>query len=396
MRQIDKPLPSTIAEREQTDQALIVNEQRLRFVIEAIPVAIVQVDRAGKILLVNAQTERLFGYRREEIVGEPIERLMPERFHAHHAQYRQDYLSRPIAKAVGAGRDLTGRHKDGREFPVEVGLNMIEVDREQTVLGVIVDISERKRAEAESRRYVEDLERSNREVEQFAYMASHDLQEPLRMVASYLQLLARRYQGRLDAEADEFIRIAVDSAHRMKALIDSLLEYSRAGGKQQDFQTCNCTFLLMEVLTSLRLIIEENGGVVVHEPLPTLMVDGAQLRQVFQNLIGNAIKFRKSACPIVHVTAGRQEESWVFCVRDNGIGVDMKFADRIFSAFQRLHTAKEYPGTGIGLAICKKIVERHGGRIWVESVPGQGSAFYFTLPVNEGGHHGAADRKSVD
>lgn len=396
MRQSSRSMQSIITERKRTTRAMAESEPPLRLVIEAIPAAIVVMDQIDTIVLVNAQTERLFGYRREEMIGKSIELLIPERFHVFHPQYREDGPAEPICKAVGAKRDLFGRHKNGTEFPVEVRLNVIEGDGNHAVVGVVVDRTGRKRAEAEIRRYIEDLERSNREIEQFAYVASHDLQEPLRMVASFLQLLARRYQGRLDADADEFIRIAVDGAHRMKTLIDGLLDYSRAGGKQQEFQPSNCTFILEEALTNLRLIIEESGAIVVHEPLPTLMVDANQLRQVFQNLIGNAIKFRGSACPTVHVTAKQQAESWTFCVRDNGIGIDTQFADRIFVAFQRLHTAKEYPGTGIGLAICKKIVERHGGRIWVESALGQGSAFYFTLPVMKGVHHDSINRGSTD
>ena len=225
---------------------------------------------------------------------------------------------------------------------------------------------------------------------QFAYVASHDLQEPLRMVASYTQMLARRYAGKLDDDADEFIGYAVEGATRMRQLINGLLAYSRVDSRAGPFGPVDCELLLIEAILSLRAQIEENGAEVTHDPLPTVMGDGLQLRQVFQNLISNAIKYRGDAPPRVHVTARMAGREWVFTVRDNGIGLDPQFADRIFVIFQRLHGRAEYPGTGIGLALCKRIIERHGGRIWVESRPGAGATFAFTLPAAEGGTDGTA------
>jgi signal transduction histidine kinase len=247
-----------------------------------------------------------------------------------------------------------------------------------------IQMQERKQAEETLKEKTEELARSNRDLEQFAYVASHDLQEPLRMVTSYVQLLARRYKGKLDSDADEFIGFAEGGAIRMWNLINALLTYSRVGMRGKQLEPTDCEAVLNQSLNNLNVAIEENAAVVTHEPLPTVMADNPQLVQLFQNLIGNAIKFRGNEPPRVHVSAGRNGNGWIFSVRDNGIGIAPEYAERIFIIFQRLHGREEYPGTGIGLAICQKIVERHGGRIWVESEVGKGATFYFTLP-KEGG-----------
>ena len=240
---------------------------------------------------------------------------------------------------------------------------------------------ERRRAGAQLELNSEELARSNAELEQFANIASHDLQEPLRLVTGYLHLLAERYNGQLDKDAQEFIAYAVDAAARMKSMITDLLAYSRTGRDGKEIVPVACEAVLSQACANLRAAITETAAEISHDPLPTVLGDAGQFAHLFQNLIGNALKFRGQAPPRVHVSAALNEREWVFSVRDNGIGLDPQFADRIFMVFQRLHRREEYPGTGIGLAIAKKIVEHHGGRIWVESEPGKGATFHFTVPV---------------
>jgi PAS domain S-box-containing protein len=249
------------------------------------------------------------------------------------------------------------------------------------LVGISHDITERKRQEEETKRMATELARSNAELEQFAYVASHDLQEPLRAVASCVQLLKKRYEGQLDERANEFITHAVDGTKRMQALIMDLLAYSRVGTHSHPFTAIDCNEIMKDVLANLTVAISESGANVTHEPLPTVTADDSQLSQVFQNLIGNALKFRaEGRTPEVRVTVRRDGADWIFGVADNGIGIEPQYYERVFRVFQRLHTRARYPGTGIGLAICKKIVERHGGRIWIESQPDRGTTFFFTLP----------------
>jgi signal transduction histidine kinase len=243
------------------------------------------------------------------------------------------------------------------------------------------EVAARKRAEGQIRKALLDLQRSNQDLEQFAYVASHDLQEPLRMVASYTELLAQRYEGELDAKAQSYIHYAVDGATRMQGLINDLLTYSRVNTQGRPLEPTDLHVVLGEALRNLASATRESGAIVTNDDLPSVRVDPVQLQQVFQNLIGNAIKFRGKVSPHIHVSAREEGGEWLFSVKDNGIGIDAKHAEKLFVIFQRLHTREEYPGTGIGLAVCKRIVERHGGRIWFESEPGKGSTFYFTLPT---------------
>jgi PAS domain S-box-containing protein len=252
-----------------------------------------------------------------------------------------------------------------------------------------LEIQERKRTEAALARRSEELARSNAELEQFAYVASHDLQEPLRMVGSFVQLLERRYKDVLDAKGREHISYAVDGARRMQMLIQDLLAFSRVGTQGKEFTPTNFDSLVRSVLNNLREAISESGAKVNCAPLPTLPADDTQMVQLFQNLISNAVKFRGKESPRIHITAELSNASWKFAVKDNGIGIDQRHSERIFLIFQRLHSRREYAGTGIGLAICKKIVDRHGGKIWVESEPGKGSTFLFTLPNKGGDRHGS-------
>jgi PAS domain S-box-containing protein len=252
------------------------------------------------------------------------------------------------------------------------------------VCGSNRDITIQKRAEEAVETKTQELLRSNAELEQFAYVASHDLQTPLRAISGYLNLLTKRYEGKLDGDADRFIDRTNQNVLRMQRLINDLLTFSRITTRAHPSQPTDCNQLVQEVVEMLQPVLEESGGRVIPEPLPTVMGDGSQLLQLFQNLIGNAIKFKDHKPPEVHIDAERAIKGWLFSVRDNGIGIDPQYAERIFLIFQRLHTVDQYPGTGIGLAICKKIVERHGGQIWVESKVGEGASFKFLIPDHGG------------
>lgn len=525
LNKTNQELERQIVERRQA-------QEKFRGLLESAPDAMVIVDRKGEIVLINAQTEKLFGYKREELLGQSVDLLLPKRFQDGHAASREHYFTNPHPRPMGVGLELYGRRKNGSEFPVEISLSPLETEdgllvssairditdrkqaeaalrrakdeleqrvvertaelarqttilqciidniseglivaneegqflvfnpaaeqilglgkldimpdewseqygifypdtitptppaelplaraiqgkaadeielfirnakrpdgifisangrplkdeRDQLMGGVVVfrDITRRKQSEQELRRLNEELIGSNKELEQFAYVASHDLQEPLRTVTNYVQLLTRKYQGHLDEKADKYIGYIVDGADRMSALIQDLLTYSRVNARVQNIEPTDSQATLRRTLDNLKVTIKEADAVVTHDSLPTLMATGSLLGQVFQNLISNAIKFRSEKPPCIHISVRQKANEWIFCIEDNGIGIDPEFAERIFVIFQRLHTRREYPGTGIGLAVCKKIVESHGGRIWVESQPGRGSKFYFTWPI---------------
>lgn len=357
------------------------HEERLALVVEAAPSGMVMVDRTGRIILVNSHIEKLFGYAREKLLGKPIETLIPRNYRDKHPAQRDAYFQAPSTRAMGVGRDLFGLHKNGSEIPVEIGLNPISMEDEEFVLASVVDITERKIAERIIHDKVLELERSNRDLQQFAYVCSHDLQEPLRVISNYTQLISRRYAGRLDEDADEFIEFIVSASRRMQGLINDLLAYSRVETRGKPFTTVNTNKAVEAAAANLKLAIEEAGAKIDCRPLPSVTGDETQLLQLFQNLLSNAIKFRSKAPPRIEIAGIRSGSRVTFTVSDNGIGIDAKHADRIFVIFQRLHTREDYEGSGIGLAICKRIVERHGGFIKVEPETGGGSEFIFSLPM---------------
>jgi PAS domain S-box-containing protein len=374
-----------VTERKDAEKHRAQMEGRYRGLLEAAPDAMVVVNQGGEIVLLNVQAEKQFGYHRDELVGQKVKNIIPEGFAERLIADGLRSAEDALAQQMGTGTELTGRRKNGSDFPIEIMLSPLESAEGILVTAAIRDITTRKQAEAHLLQKLEELKRSNEELGQFAYIASHDLQEPLRMVASYTQLLSKRYKGKLDSDADEFISFAVDGANRMQRLIQDLLAYSRAGTDGKALRKISSENALKEALTNLRATIEESGAVVTQDSLPAITTDDTQLTQVFQNLVGNAIKYRSPEAPRVHVSATKNGgNEWIFSVRDNGLGIDPQYFEKIFILFQRLHGRKEFKGTGIGLAICKKILERLGGRIWVESQPEKGSTFYFALPERDG------------
>jgi PAS domain S-box-containing protein len=372
-----------ISVRKDAEAHLVQMENKYRGLLEAAPDAMVVVNQAGKIVLLNLQAETQFGYRRDELLGQKMSNIVPsgfpERLVADSLRSAEDAL----AQQIGTGIELTARRKDGSEFPIEIMLSPLKSADGVLVTAAIRDITARKNSEVQLLEKVKELNRSNEELQQFAYIASHDLQEPLRMVASYTALLARRYKGKLDSDADDFIAFAVDGASRMQLLIRDLLAYSRVGSKGKELVDTSSAEALQHAIHNLRGAIEGSAALVTNDALPSVMADEMQLTQLFQNLVGNAIKYRRAGVPRVHITAVPSDANkWMFSVQDNGLGIEPQFFEKIFGVFQRLHKREEFDGTGIGLAICKKIVERHGGTLSVESTFGEGSTFYFPLTVS--------------
>ncbi|MEA3367905.1 MAG: ATP-binding protein [Planctomycetota bacterium] len=364
-------------------------EERFRVLFESSRDAIMTLaPPSWKFTSGNPATVSMFGAKDEaEFASRGPWEVSPER--QPDGQPSGEKAKEMIETAMREGShffEWTHERLHGEPFPTTVLLTRMEMGGQAMLQATVRDITARKRAEDALAEKADELARSNTDLQDFAYVASHDLQEPLRMVASYVQLLEKRYGDALDDDAHEFVGYAVDGAKRMQTLINNLLAYSRVGTKGKPFAPTDCEALLEDVLENLEVTIKESGARVTHDPLPRVMADEGQLARVFQNLIGNALKFCDRA-PEIHVSAERGDGQWRLSVRDNGIGINPEQHEKIFVIFHRLHGREEYAGTGMGLAITKKTVERHGGRIWVESEPGEGSTFYFTIPEKKEAEH---------
>lgn len=356
---------------------------RLRFheaMLEQLPEAVFAKDaRTGRLIYANSAAEELSGVRRDELLDKTTEEIFPSDDNDYYARTdRQAIESHAMVEMPAI--EIHTPHRGRRVIRARKVPIFDEPGAPRYVVGIAEDITERAAETDEMRELTRRLERSNRDLEQFAYAASHDLQEPLRAVAGYVRLLQRRYQDRLDERANGYIEHAVEGAERMRRLIEALLTYSRVTRRGKPFRTTDFEQLLAGVLDDLAPAIDETGAQVTHDRLPTIEADGAQITQVLQNLIGNGLKYhREDVRPEVHISVEEREDHWHFAVSDNGIGIDPRHYDRIFGVFARLHTRDEYPGTGLGLALCKRIVERHGGEIWVTKNRDHGSTFHFTL-----------------
>jgi PAS domain S-box-containing protein len=362
-----------ITDRKRAAEDLERFNQALSHAMEGIAL----LDPQGKYVQINQAYAQTVGYTPESMLGMDWQLTVhPEDLSRMQDAYQQMLVDGKVEVAA------RGLRRDGSIFYKQLVM-VTASDSNQQLTGhycFMKDITKAKQAELDLQNQKQDLARSNAELQQFAYVASHDLQEPLRMITSYLELLERRYKGQLDDKADQFIAYAVDGATRMQILINDLLSYSRVGTSTQDWQAVDCEKIVQIVLSNLHLASIQSHAIITHDALPKVNADSSQMIQLFQNLISNAIKFRGEDPPQIHIGVDCANGKWLFSVQDNGIGMEVQYLDRIFIIFQRLHSKTEYPGTGIGLAVCKKIVERHGGNLWVESQPNEGATFYFTIP----------------
>ncbi len=385
-------LSMDITERKKAEAFLVASEETRRLIMNSAQDAIICIDTAGKITVWTPQSEKIFGWNEPEVLGKELASLIiPPRHRKSHTQGMAHYLRTGEGPVLNKLIEITAINRMGIEFPVELSIVPYEQNGQLFFCGFIRDITERKKVEENLKRYAEELKASNTELERFAYIASHDLQEPLRMVSSFLSLLEEEMAGQLDETKKEYIHYAVDGAERMKTLIQALLQYSRVGTNKEDFTQTDMNEVAKYVNKVLDEEIRKTSALVKWQPLPTIMVHKTLINQLLLNLVGNALKYHDGKDPKIEVGYTEEEDRYIFYVKDNGIGIAPKFFEKIFVIFQRLHNKSEYSGTGIGLAICKKIVEIHHGRIWVESEPAKGSTFYFSIPKKKYYETGSKD-----
>ena len=371
-----------ITERKAMEEAVHASEEKLRAIYDSMKDGLIVTDKGMKMLQCNNAVLEVGGFTREQLIGKPVvDLLVPE-----DRQKAIEVINKQSTGVLSGSRSYRAQTPSGAIKYIETSVSALK-DASGNITGFVVvirDVTERIKLEEEIQKILGEVKRSNTDLEQFAYVASHDLQEPLRMVASYLGLLAKRYKGKLDTEADEFIGFAVDGATRMQRMIQDLLIYSRVTTQGKALLPVELDVTFSEAMDNLKIAIEENKATVTHDHLPKVMADASQMVRLFQNLVSNALKFHGKEPPVIHVGCKEGPEEWTISVKDNGIGIDPKQFNRLFIIFQRLVTREQYPGTGIGLAVCKRTVERHGGRIWVESEgEGKGTTFLFTLPKKD-------------
>lgn len=364
-------------------------EALFRTLFEVAPDAVVVLDRRGAVVVANRECERLFGYRREELLGEPVELLLPERYWAAYLSQREQYAAQPRPLRL----EPEGRRRDGSEFPMEITLSPLETPQRQLVFAVIRDVTAQRQAVEVLKREVQalaeakarleaELRTANADLQRFGLVAARHLQQPLQQVGAHLSELESRCQGKLDREARKLIALAIDTGQHMNRLVDELLAYFQLRHRRPQLppHPIEAAFILQQALAKLQPALAGSGGQVTHTALPPVIADPERLQLLFRHLIDNSLKFSGADFPRIHVAAEERGDMWVFSVRDNGIGIAPACYERIFRPFQRLHRREAHPGIGIGLTLCKRIVEQHGGRIWVESEVGRGATFYFSLP----------------
>lgn len=379
-------------ERSQIEAELRHSEKMTRLILENSYDAFWAIDSAGEIIGWNAMAELTFGYKRSEVIGKTLaETIVLPRYLDIHLEVMDEMLTTGHSRVLNSRSEIMMRRKDGSEVPVELVVFKVELGDSRTFCAFAHDITERKQIQERTQQLNEELERrvnertaelvrSNAELQQFAKIASHDLQEPLRSIEGYTTLLAKRYKGKLDKDFDEFVDFILDAVSRMVQLIQAVLTHSRIGATDlKPVEMVDMNEVVATANDNLSALIAENNARIEFGELPHVVANKSEMLQLFQNLVGNAIKYRGEKDPVIKIAAEENVHEWVFSVEDNGIGIDPKYSEKIFDMFARLHGKTQYSGTGIGLAICKKIVETHGGRIWVQSEPGHGSIFLFTL-----------------
>lgn len=369
--------------------------------LEHAPDPTVIVDARGLIVFSSHQLMAVLGYNRDELLNQPVHVLIPSRFHGAHVTHIRAFFERPAARPMGPGLDLWAVRKDGVEIPVEISLSSVGDGDQRLVVANLRDVSARRQVLLEVQKLNQELSHKTSELEalvgdlrMFAQTASHDLQAPLRQISQFLMLLERRHQDQLSDEAREYVRFAVDGASRLSLMVQDILAYSRIGASEQNFVCVSMAEVLDSVQANLQTLLSESGAELTHDDLPQVRADRAQVEQLLLNLVINAISYRGDDPPRIHLSAELDGEHWRFSVRDNGVGIDGAEHERIFAMFHRAGPSAGRPGSGIGLSICRRVVERHHGRIWVESERGAGATFHFTLPTLEQADRGPTEERA--